>query len=115
LLQRNKGRDLYDLAHALTVFEGLNRRRVVECLELYLQKSGLRISRAEAEERMIANLRKPGLLTDLRPLLSTKEGMGLTEQTTKNTFARVFSKLIVLLPGEPWAKTEEAKGRLGVL
>ena len=32
LLQRNKGRDLYDLAHALVVFEGLNTRRVVECL-----------------------------------------------------------------------------------
>ena len=68
LLQRNKGRDLYDLAHALVVFEGLNTRRVVECLELYLQKAGLRISRAEAEERMFAKLRKPGLLTDLRPL-----------------------------------------------
>ena len=28
LLQRNKGRDLYDLAHALKVFEGLNTSRV---------------------------------------------------------------------------------------
>ncbi len=45
LLQRNKGRDLYDLAHALKVFVGLNNRRVVECLALYLQKKGLRISR----------------------------------------------------------------------
>ena len=115
LLQRNKGRDLYDLAHALKVFEGLNTRRVVECLDLYLQKAGLRISRAEAEERMFAKLRKPGLLTDLRPLLSTAEGKGLTEQTTRDTFARVFSELVVLLPGEPWAKTEDMKKRLGIL
>jgi len=114
LLQRNKGRDLYDLAHALAVFKGLNTRRVVECLGLYLQKTGLRISRAEAEERMFAKLRKPGLLTDLRPLLSTAEGKGLTEQTTKDMFAMVFYKLIVLLPGEPWAKTEDVKGRLGI-
>jgi predicted nucleotidyltransferase component of viral defense system len=115
LLQRNKGRDLYDLAHALAVFDGLNSRRVVACLELYLQKTGLRISRAEAEERMFAKLRKPGLLTDLRPLLSIAEGKGLTEQTTKDTFAVVFSKLIVLLSGEPWAKTEDMKERLGIL
>ena len=115
LLQRNKGRDLYDLAHALVVFEGLNTRRVVECLEVYLQKAGLRISRAEAEERMFAKLRKPGLLTDLRPLLSTAEGKGLTEQTTKDTFARVFSDLVVLVPGDPWAKTEDMKKRFGFL
>ena len=114
LLQRNKGRDLYDLAHALEVFEGLSTRRVVECLELYLQKTGLRISRAEAEERMFAKLRKPGLLTDLRPLLSAAEGKGLTEQTAKETFAKVFSELIVLLPGDPWAKTEGHEKAFGI-
>jgi hypothetical protein len=115
LLQRNKGRDLYDLAYALRVFEGLSGGRVVECLALYLQKAGLRISRAEAEERMFAKLRKPGLLTDLRPLLSTVEGKGVTEQTTKDMFVRVFSELIVLLPGEPWAKTKVMKERFGIL
>ena len=93
----------------------LNKRRVVECLGLYLQRTGHRISRAEAEERMFAKLRRPGLLTDLRPLLSPAEGNGLTEQTTKVTFARVFSELIVLLAGEPWAKTEDMKERLGIV
>ena len=113
LLQRNKGRDLYDLAHALKVFEDLSGRRVVECLALYLQKAGLRISRAEAEERMFAKLRRPGLLTDLRPLLSTAEGEGLTEQRARDAFAQVFSELIVLLPGDPWAKTKDMKKRFG--
>ncbi len=113
LLQRNKGRDLYDLAHALTVFEGLSGRRVVECLALYLQKGGIRISRAEAEERMFAKLRHPGLLTDLRPLLAAAEAAGLTEQAARETFAKVFSGLIVLLPGDPWAKTKDMKKRFG--
>jgi predicted nucleotidyltransferase component of viral defense system len=113
LLQRNKGRDLYDLAHALKVFEDLGTRRIVECLALYLEKTGLRISRAEAEERMFAKLRKPGLLTDLRPLLSSAQGNGLTEQTAKEIFASVFFELIVLLPGDTWAKTEEMKKRFG--
>jgi predicted nucleotidyltransferase component of viral defense system len=113
LLQRNKGRDLYDLAHAIKVFEGLKTRRVVECLALYLQKAGVRISRAEAEERMFAKLRRPGLLTDLRPLLSTAAGEGLTEQRSREVFAKVFSELIVLLPGDPWAKTKDMKKRFG--
>ena len=30
LLQRDRGRDLYDLAHALEVFEGLEVGRIVE-------------------------------------------------------------------------------------
>jgi predicted nucleotidyltransferase component of viral defense system len=113
LLQSNKGRDLYDLAHALDVFEGLSGRRVVECLALYLAKAGLRISRAEAEERMFAKLRKPGLITDLRPLLAPVEGARLTEQTAKDLFAKVFSELIVLLPGDAWAKTKDMKKRFG--
>jgi hypothetical protein len=57
-LERNKGQDLYDLADSVEVFEGLNTRRVVECLEIRLQKAGLRISRAEAQKRMFAKLRK---------------------------------------------------------
>jgi len=43
---------------------------------------------------MFGKLRKPGLLTDLRPLLSASEGKGLTEQTMKDTFTRVFSELV---------------------
>jgi len=114
-LERNKGQDLYDLADSVEVFEGLNTRRVVECLEIRLQKAGLRISRAEAQERMFAKLRKPGLLTDRRPLPSTAEAKWLTEQTTRDTFARVFSELVVLLPSDPWAKTEVMKERLEIL
>ena len=36
LLQRDRGRDLYDLAHALEVFEGLATDRVVEMFRRYL-------------------------------------------------------------------------------
>jgi hypothetical protein len=58
---------------------------------------------------------KPGLLTDLRPLPSTAEAKWLTEQTIRNTFARVFYELVVLLPSDPWAKTEVMKERLGIM
>jgi predicted nucleotidyltransferase component of viral defense system len=39
LLQRNKGRDLFDLSHALDVFDGLDRNRIIECFGQYLRRS----------------------------------------------------------------------------
>jgi predicted nucleotidyltransferase component of viral defense system len=46
LLQRNKGRDLIDLAHAKSVFRHLDVPRVVACFGQYLGASGDAISRA---------------------------------------------------------------------
>jgi hypothetical protein len=50
LLQRDKGRDLFDLAHSLDIFKGLKTGAVVRFFGQYLGRSGLRISRAEAEQ-----------------------------------------------------------------
>lgn len=115
LLQRDKGRDLFDLAHALDVFEDLNADRVVTCLRLYLQRSRTAISRAEAEMRMFAKLSNPRFLTDMKPLVSATQAAGLTEAAAKQAFRKVFSHLIVQIPGDPWARTEEMKERFGVL
>jgi hypothetical protein len=79
------------------------------CLELYLRNSDMNISRAHAEARMFAKLRNQGLLTDLSPLLSVLEAQSLTKEKAMKAFVRVFSELVVLLPGEPWAKTDEMK------
>ena len=49
-------RGLYDLAHALEVFEGLDAERIVEMFGRYLDLSGQVISRARAQERMFAML-----------------------------------------------------------
>lgn len=115
LLQRDKGRDLYDLGHALDVFERLNVDRVIECFGLYLKKSELAIPRNEAERRMFVKLANPSFLTDMRPLLSAAEAVKLDEAATKQTFERVFSQFIVRIPGSPWARTEEMKKKFGVL
>jgi predicted nucleotidyltransferase component of viral defense system len=115
LLQREKGRDLFDLAHALDVFKHLNRARLLECFNLYLERSGMKIPRAEAEKRMLAKLRRPRFLDDMRPLLpaSTLDQFG--DESTQQAFLKVFNQLIVLLPGEPWAKTEEYLKEHGML
>lgn len=55
LLQRDKGRDLYDLSHALVVSDRLDIERTVIIFERYLSLSGQTISRAEAQYRMFAN------------------------------------------------------------
>ncbi|MBE7539427.1 MAG: nucleotidyl transferase AbiEii/AbiGii toxin family protein [Opitutaceae bacterium] len=115
LLQRDKGRDLYDLGHALEVFEGLNIGRMMECFGCYLVKSNHELSRAEAERRMFAKYANPTFLTDMRPLLSAQAAQDLDEAATKRMFERVFSKVIVRIPGKPWARSDEMKERLGVL
>ena len=55
LLQRNKTRDLFDLAHALQNFPDLDIGRVFELFHLYLALHGNAISRAQAQDRMFAS------------------------------------------------------------
>lgn len=114
LLQRDKGRDLYDLAHALDVFDSLDVDRIVAMFGRYLELSGQAISRAQAQERMWAKLANPRFLLDMRPLLPAAQADALTEESTAISFGRVFTALIDRLPGEPWAKTTAMKERFGI-
>lgn len=114
LLQRNKGRDLFDLDHALTVFKELNAARIVECFLLYLEKAEMAISRAEAQQRMFQKLINPTFFTDMRPLLSTDRAKALTEETLKAAFVRVMAELIDRIPGDEWAKAGDMRERFGV-
>ena len=102
LLQRDRGRDLYDLAYALEVFETLDVDRIVEMFGQYLALSGQTISRAQAQERMFAKLANPRFLLDVRPLLPAARAETLTEDSTAESFRRVFMTLVDRLPGEPW-------------
>jgi predicted nucleotidyltransferase component of viral defense system len=113
LLQRDKGRDLFDLAQALALFPDLNTARIVECMGLYLKKSNLSISRAEAEQRMFAKLAAPRYLADMRPLVRAEAAAELSDEAMRAAFAGVFKKLITPIPGAPWAKTPELWERFG--
>lgn len=113
LLQRNKGRDLIDLAHALDVLKNLDAQKTVDLLGRYLDASGLAISRAEAEQRMLAKLDNPNFLADVRPLLTTEEAERFDEAAAMNAFSKVFVGFVQRLPGKPWAKTSEMLERYG--
>jgi len=115
LLQREKGRDLFDLAHALEVFKDLNRARLIECFNLYLERANVKIQRAEAEQRMLAKLRRPRFLDDMKPLLPAAALHHFGDESTQQAFLSVFNQLVVMLPGEPWAKTEELLKERGLL
>lgn len=113
LLQRNKGRDLFDLAYALKIFPQLNTSRIVEVLGLYLNKTNTLIGRAEAEKRMFAKLAQSSFVTDIGPLLSAGASANVTEGAVRQAFVDVFRRLIVLMPGAAWAKTPEMLARFG--
>ncbi len=114
LLQRDKGRDLYDLAHALDVFEGIDMGRIVEIFEKHLALSGQSISCAQAQERMFAKLANSRMLLDMRPLLPANEAEILDDDSIAESFRRVFTMLVDQLPGEPWAKTAAIKERFDI-
>lgn len=114
LLQRDKGRDLYDLSHTLDVFDGLEVDRVTDLFSRYLQFAGQSISRAQAEERMFAKLANPRLLTDMRPLLPLAQAELLSNDATKEAFERVFEGLVTRIAGDVWVRTDEMKERFGL-
>lgn len=114
LLQRSKGRDLFDLSHGLGVFDGIDAGQVVELFLRYLRADKLSLSRAQAEERMFAKLVNPGFLADIRPLLTPAAADGLTDEIMNTAFSAVFSSFIIRLPGKPWARTEEMIERFGL-
>jgi predicted nucleotidyltransferase component of viral defense system len=114
LLQRDKGRDLIDLAHAKTTFKALDAGRVVTCFGKYLAASGQAISRAQAEERMFDKLANRAFLADVRPLLSADEAETFDDRAGRAAFRIVFSEFIKRIPGHPWAKTGETAEGLGM-
>jgi predicted nucleotidyltransferase component of viral defense system len=115
LLQRDKGRDLYDLAHALDVFTELDTSRVSALFGRYLAQSGNAISRAQAQERMFSKLANPRFLLDMRPLLPAAQAELLTDESTKVAFAHVFYEFVERIAGDPWARFDEMKDRFALM
>ncbi|EAQ36287.1 hypothetical protein NB311A_20156 [Nitrobacter sp. Nb-311A] len=105
LLQRNKGRDLIDLSHALNVFQGLNAQRTVDMFVEYVKQKP--IPRWEAEKRMFEKLERGGFLADVHPLLTAEERARFDEAAGKKAFKRVFDEFIGRIPGKAWATTPE--------
>lgn len=114
LLQRDKGRDLFDLDHALTIFPDLDIDRVVAIFGQYLALRNQSISRAQAEQRMLAKFAQPHLLSDMRALLPHRHADALNEAEGRKAFLQVFRRIIERMPGKRWANTDATAEALGL-
>jgi predicted nucleotidyltransferase component of viral defense system len=108
LLQRNKGRDLFDLHHGMEQL-ALDADSLIACFEHYLELEGHPISRAMAEQRMLQKLTR-SLTEDIEPLLPA--GIEFTDVHAINAFNRVWTLLITRIPGQPWKSTADAISEL---
>lgn len=96
LYQRKKGRDLFDLATAL-LNPAVDPPRVIAAFMEYMDRGGHRVTRTLFEQNFAAKLRDPQFTADIGPLLAVAY-----EWDADAAAAAVSSRLIPLLPGEPW-------------
>ena len=95
LLQRNKGRDLVDLSHALDVFPDLGTQKTIDLMGRYLELSETPISRPQAEQRMFGELARAGnFLADVIPLHTAEEAAKFIRPPASGGYCECFSRLI---------------------
>ena len=113
LLQREKGRDLYDIGMALEVLGNLDVRRAADIFQRYQDQYGKKISRAQAQERLFGRLASPEFRFDIRDLLSLDRAKEWSEERVGEFFRHAFA-LAEHLPGKPWARLDEMQERFRI-
>jgi predicted nucleotidyltransferase component of viral defense system len=96
LYQRRKGRDLFDLALALKLAHA-DPGRIIEAFSAYMSAERSHITRAMFERNLAAKIRAPQFTADIGPLLAPGYDWDIADGVQL-----VLSRLIPLLPGEPW-------------
>jgi len=103
LLQRRKGRDLFDLNEGLNQI-ALDTGKLIACFEHYLALEGNHITRAVAERRMLEKLAR-NMTDDIVPLLPA--GIVFAEANAIEAFGKVWAELVTHIAGDPWKQTEQ--------
>lgn len=96
LYQRKQGRDLFDLATALEKPDVAPDRIVAAFLQ-YMEREGHKITRALFERNMAGKLGDPEFTADIGPLLAAGFAWDIGTAAPM-----VSTRLIELLPGDPW-------------
>jgi predicted nucleotidyltransferase component of viral defense system len=92
LYQRRKGRDLFDIATALS--QGIaDPARIVAAFRRYMAEGGHHVTRAELEENLAAKLGDKRFLSDISPLLTTGQAWNAAQAA-----ALVAERISPLLP-----------------
>jgi predicted nucleotidyltransferase component of viral defense system len=96
LYQRKAGRDLFDLAVALTGGTA-DPERIVTAFLKYMEHEDHKVTRALFEENLAMKMEDATFLADIGPLLSAEY-----KWDPKAEAPIVSSRLIERLPGDPW-------------
>jgi predicted nucleotidyltransferase component of viral defense system len=103
LLQRRKGRDLFDLHHGLSRL-ALNADTLLACFTHYVNMDDKRLTRAHAEERMLSKL-TGSLHEDIAPMLPA--GIHFDEEESLRAFNAIWRRLIVNMKGDAWKNSAQ--------
>lgn len=104
LYQRKKGRDLFDLWHALDQGR-IDPDTLLTCFERYMTEEGRTVTRAQFEENLARKRGQPDFRDDVGPLL--RPGFSRDFEAAVDV---VLEKLVAHLPGDPW-KGEDRRPR----
>ncbi|MCP4605321.1 MAG: nucleotidyl transferase AbiEii/AbiGii toxin family protein, partial [Proteobacteria bacterium] len=96
LYQRKKGRDLFDLATAISQ-PNANTIRIVDCFHRYMEHGETPVTRAQFEANLAAKAKDRAFIEDIGPILAP--GINWDFETA---LMQVSEKLVAKLPGEPW-------------
>jgi len=96
LYQRRKGRDLFDMATALTQGKA-DPARIVAAFSRYMAEGNHHVTRAVFEENLAAKVADPRFASDVPPLLATAQEWDVAKDATL-----VTETICTLLPGEAW-------------
>lgn len=96
LYQRKKGRDLFDLWHALTE-QDVDPDEVVRCFTGYMEFVEAAATRAQFEANMAAKLDDALFVDDIAPLLRPE-----LDYDVRAAWETVHEALVRRLPGDPW-------------
>lgn len=106
LYQRKKGRDLFDLATALTN-QATDPERLVTCFSSYMSHGGADpVTRAMFERNIALKLKDRQFAADIGPLLAANYAWDMQAAAEI-----VSTNLIARLPGEPWKGEGKAGSR----
>jgi predicted nucleotidyltransferase component of viral defense system len=100
LYQRSKGRDLFDLWHAIQSRE-LDTTAVIACFQRYMAEGGHRATRAQVEANLLRKRDHPSFSTDVRPLLRPD-----IEWDFEVALESVLEEIVSRLPGGEWRGSE---------
>lgn len=105
LYQRRKGRDLFDMATALTQRD-VDPQRIITAFSRYMEEDGHQITRAVFEENLSAKLADHRFSSDIPPLLAERRDWNITDAADA-----IMQTLCPLLPGEPWKSGSRSRNK----